>query len=932
MRRTTLRRSLAGAVTAVLAAATALLSAVPAAADVAACDSTIDRWTPPGGSTDWGTPGNWSTGSVPIASTAVFIPAGDDITGVSGTACSLTVAPGGGDIATLSGSLTLDGPGMTVPASQTLALQDGTFTWPDGMPVLAGDNTGNGTIDIGAGATVDLQGSTTVGDITLKLDGGEIHGDPTTSPPELKQQDFGQLDWTAGTLSGSLRLDLLTNANCTACSVAASATMSTTSRTAFELASGSLDIEGTFVNGGITRFLPGTAVTGSGVLRNAIVDELGTTPPALAFGPDQVPATAGATTTVDIAGVHVDNQQQIEVTAGTDVDVTGATLAFDDKSVLAGPEGNAAAGSLTVGSGATVNVSGTTTMKNGFTLALDDGGDGTHATLHGATPDATLTATVTSSQPVPGSLTWASGSITGSLDIAGATTTISAATGSGRYLDGLLKFNGPANLGAATVLMRQSARIQTFGQLTLNAPGARFDPVSGTTGQSVTVESGGTLRHVPQSSTVATAPSEWATVNVRLYNYGRVELDASLDVPGGYSQGAVAHLATGVSPPVTALIGGSTLKSAKSISVTGGGVGGKGTLSTPTFSLQNAWIGPGYRANCHEVKADFAETCVGTITVTGALALHTGADVQVVVRSATKHDTLLVKGAATLTGKLTTATGTSYTPPYGVSVANVVRYKSRSGAFTSLSSPNAPVGLGWRPAYDDVADSDGRGVDVRLSDTQAPTIGFAAIPAFTQQNLIQINYSAVDNKTGVAYYDVRWRRFSGSGTASSWQYPKGWEHTTAKTQIVTGVPEGYTYCFQVRARDHAGNLSKWTAAPCTARMLDDRFLSASKGWTRYTGRTGWYDKTFTRTKSYAVTLKRSANFSRVAISAYRCSGCGTVQIYAGSTLLKTWNLASSKAGHTSWVSKALPSKTTTLTLKTSTHNRLVQIDAVGLLH
>jgi hypothetical protein len=917
--------ALSTAVTTALGAVTGLLGALPAAA-VASCDTNAnatwiggDAATP----TDWSTVDNWQGSVAPTSSSAVFIPAGATITGVSGTVCSVTVNPGSGD-ATLSGSLTLNGPGISVPSATTLSLQGGTYTWPDGMPVLGSGSTGNGTLSIGSGATVVVQGLSTIGNVNLQLAGGEIHGDATSSQPTLKQQDGGELDWSAGTMSGTLLLDVLTNADCSGCAVAAQSTVGTTSRTAFEFRTGSIEDEGTLVNGGILRFHPGTSMTGGGVLRNTVVDALGNTPPTLVFGPDVGQTQTGP---VDIS-VSVDNAQHIEVASGTNATLTGATSAFEAGTVLDGAGAAPPAGVFSIGNGATVNVSGSTTMMIGITIALDDGGDGTHATLHGATSDAKLAATVTSTQPTPGTFDWKSGTVTGPLTIAGATTAISA--GAGHALDGPLKLQGPTNVAAAGVSLRQGATIDLSDKMTITGPGAHFDRAAGTTGQSLTVESGGTLRRTP-GTTATYAPNEWATVGVGLVNHGTVELDASLDVPGGYSQSSVSHPPTGASPPVTALLGGATLKSSAVVSVSGGGVGGKGTISTPTLKLANSWIGPGYRANCHEVKADFGETCIGTITVAGALALASGADVQVVVRSATAHDTLVVTKGATLTGKLTAATGTGYKPPYGLVVANVVRYASRSGAFASNASPGAPVGFGWRPSYDDVADSDGRGVDVRLADIAAPTMGFAGIPAFTQQNVVQVAYAAVDNKTGVASYDVRWRKVGLTGAFSRWVYPKTWQHTKARTEIVTGAAEGFTYCVQVRARDHAGNLSPWTAAPCSARMLDDRFLRATAGWTRLTAPKSWYDKTATQTTTAHVTLRKWATFSRVAISAYRCPRCGTLLVYAGPTLLKTWNLASAKPGHTSWVSKALPRKLLPLRLVT-TRKRLVQIDAVGLLH
>ena len=922
-------RVLVAAVTAV-AAAGAFLSTAQSAAAVSSCTDPTTTWTGPD-SGSWTDSSNWDNG-VPAALSAAFIPAGTTISGVTGSACSITINPGSGNTAILHGSLALNGPGISLPSATTLSLQGGTYTWPDGMPVLGNGSTGNGILQVGSGATVVVQGATTVGNVDLDLAGGEIHGDATTSTPALKQQGAGQLNWTSGTLSGSLLLDLLTNVDCTGCTVTPGAAISTSSRTALEFRTGAIELDGTLVNGGILRFRPGTSVTGSGtgVLRNAVVDQLGLVPPTVEFGPEPQ-QSSGLTGPVSIDKVAVDNAQILDISSGTHVTLTGATSTFENGSTLDTPGGDQTPASMTIGSDATVNVTGSTTMKDGFILAVDDGSDGSHATLHGATADATLTATVTSNQPVPGKLVWASGAITGPLTVNGATTAVTAATGSGRTLTGALKLSGPATVGAAGVAMGQGAAIHVAGQTTIGAPGARFDPVAGTTGQSITVDSGGTLRRVPQDSTASTAPSEYATVNVPLKNLGRVELDASLDVPGGYSQDPVTQLATGVSPPVTALLGGSTLKSAKNIAISGGGIGGKGIVATPTLSLAGAWIAPGYRANCHEVDATFAETCVGTLTVQGALHLSASSDVQVVVRSDTTHDTLSSTGAAALAGKLTTATGVNYKPKSGVTATKVVRYPSRTGSFATTASPSAPVGFGWRPSYDDGV-AGGRGVDVRLVDTEAPVMGFAGIPAFTQQTVVEVIYAAVDNSSGVASYDVRWRRVGLTGGFSKWVYPKAWQGSKKKSQVITGVAEGYTYCASVRARDNAGNVSKWTAAPCSAVLVDDRFLRASGTWTRVSGRTKWYDKTFSRTTARGATLSKYATFTRIALSALHCPTCGKVQIYAGKTLIKTVDLAAKKYGRTNFVSAAVKLRTARVYVKVVSRHRLVQIDALGLLH
>ena len=925
--RTTPRRALSLAVATVLTASGLALLTTPASAT--ACSGPA-VWQG-GSSTDWTDANNWQ-GGVPDSSTSALIPSGmsPTITNVGGSVCGITI----GNDTNSTGAVTLNGHldgfgvgGIVVRGSETLTLTGGSFSLAG--VTMYGDTAG-GAVTLGAGTTAVLGGTTTINNLDLHFSGDQI--DATTAST-IAASGSATFFWDAGTMapSSDLTLNVLTKLTGSATRTVGSQAKLTLNQ-AMEVMAGSLVDNGQITSHLALRFFPQTSVSGSGSISNPSVGGLtpGQARPVLAFGPGS-PGDTPTTGTVSVTGVTVDNAENIEVTSGTNVTLGALTATLEPGAILAAPLETGTSGTLTIGNGATVNVSGSTTMKNGFTLKLDDGADGTHATLHGATADASLTGTVTSTQPVPGAVTWASGSVTGPLKLDGVTTTVTSATGSGRFLDGLLKLSGPANIGAASAVMRQGAGIQIFGQTTLSAPGARFDPAPGTTGQSITVESGGTLRRVPQSSTASTAPGEYATINVPLLNQGRVELDASLDAPGGYSQTAPATLATGAAPPITALLGGSTLRSGKSIGLTGGGVGGKGTISTPTLNLTNTWIGPGYRANCHEVKSDFAETCVGTITVAGALALHSGADVQVVARGATAYDQLIVTKGASLTGKLTVATGTGYKPAYGIILPNVVKYASRTNAFTSVASPAAPVGFGWRASYDDVADSDGRGVDVKLVDTQAPTLGFAGIPAFTQQTVLEVAYAAVDNKSGVASYDVRWHRAALTGPFQKWVYPKTWQHTTKRVQVITGLAEGYTYCASVRARDRAGNVSAWTAAPCSALELDDRFLRATGPWTRATGKTRFFDKTYSRTTVSGSTLSKYGTYARIAVSAYRCPTCGTLKIYSGGVLMKTWVLASAKYGKVNWVSPAVKLRTGRVTLRAVGRHKMVQIDALGLL-
>src|SRR3954453_8225851 len=114
-RRSPALRPLVAAFTAGLLAFTGfLIPAEPAAAD--GCGAQVS-WT--GGDGSW-TDATWSP-QAPASDSAVFIPAGSSITGMTGGVCALTIQPVAGQQAvTLSGSLSISSGSMTIAPSTTL--------------------------------------------------------------------------------------------------------------------------------------------------------------------------------------------------------------------------------------------------------------------------------------------------------------------------------------------------------------------------------------------------------------------------------------------------------------------------------------------------------------------------------------------------------------------------------------------------------------------------------------------------------------------------------------------------------------------------------------------------------------------------------------------------------------------------------------------
>ncbi len=125
--------------------------------------------------------------------------------------------------------------------------------------------------------------------------------------------------------------------------------------------------------------------------------------------------------------------------------------------------------------------------------------------------------------------------------------------------------------------------------------------------------------------------------------------------------------------------------------------------------------------------------------------------------------------------------------------------------------------LYWTEAYVDGFDPV-MGFTVRLSPSNAdwrpdwqslditPPTASLGVPAAPARSPIGVTWSATDAQSGVGTYDVQVREGAG-GSWTDWQ-----SATTATSAQYAGIG-GHTYYFRVRARDQAGNVAAWSAAP-----------------------------------------------------------------------------------------------------------------------
>ncbi len=212
-----------------------------------------------------------------------------------------------------------------------------------------------------------------------------------------------------------------------------------------------------------------------------------------------------------------------------------------------------------------------------------------------------------------------------------------------------------------------------------------------------------------------------------------------------------------------------------------------------------------------------------------------------------------------------------------------------------------------------------------------PTISLTGPTSpFTLSSSTKVTWTA-SSAAGLAGFQVRYRKAAWNGGFGGWQV--GWPSVagSARSLTASGLARGTDYCYEARAEDTLSTWSGWTAQRCTAVPLDDRSLSTSKHWTRAKGSAYW-NGTVTSTKTVNATMSRtSAQLDRLAIVATRCSSCGKIKVYVGSTLIGTVNLA---AAHTARrVVILLPAfslRSGTVKIKVITSGKSVQIDGVGM--
>jgi hypothetical protein len=163
-----------------------------------------------------------------------------------------------------------------------------------------------------------------------------------------------------------------------------------------------------------------------------------------------------------------------------------------------------------------------------------------------------------------------------------------------------------------------------------------------------------------------------------------------------------------------------------------------------------------------------------------------------------------------------------------------------------------------------------------------------------------------------------------TGTEVEWKVG-----ATAANALLSGSA-GHTYCFKVRARDLAGNVSAWSAETCTALPLDNPAFKHAIGWTKRTD-AGYYLNTYSTTTRRGATLTRAGVQAKaLVLVATRCPSCGVVKVYWDTGVFKRVSLVARVTRKKELIPiAAFPYvRTTSLRIVVASSRRPVRIDGL----
>ena len=114
--------------------------------------------------------------------------------------------------------------------------------------------------------------------------------------------------------------------------------------------------------------------------------------------------------------------------------------------------------------------------------------------------------------------------------------------------------------------------------------------------------------------------------------------------------------------------------------------------------------------------------------------------------------------------------------------------------------------------------------------------------------------------------------------------------------------------------------------------INDRSLARTGSWTSPSS-SAYYLGTASKSSSAGATLKLAgADYRRLSLVATTCSGCGTVKVYLGATLLKTVSLAASSTHHKVVIAidTSASLRSGTITIKQASGGKPVTIEGLAI--
>jgi hypothetical protein len=210
--------------------------------------------------------------------------------------------------------------------------------------------------------------------------------------------------------------------------------------------------------------------------------------------------------------------------------------------------------------------------------------------------------------------------------------------------------------------------------------------------------------------------------------------------------------------------------------------------------------------------------------------------------------------------------------------------------FTSSRTWTLPPGDGTKTCYVRYQDTPGNWSaataisDSVVLDTAGPA-SILTLPAYSTDVsdgvAFPVNWSATDQLSGVATYEVAYRAWD-SAAYAAWV-----TGVTATFAQFTGIP-GQTYSFRVHAQDGAGNLGGWSAEGAVVVPFDDPVADVKGKWLTVAGSGQLYGGSaqYTTKKNASLTYNFTGARELSLIITGRADG-GYADVYLGSKLVKT---------------------------------------------